>query len=245
MDTLRKIGGERYAEEANREIVASLEGGATGGPVWREFLNPRVLGVLGIGISLAVLQQWCGINVIFNYAENLLRRRFSTNTALVNMVGTGAVNLVFTLVALFTVDKWGRKPLMLFGFASLTVVYLVIGQCFSMTAATPGAVNPYVFLALVLGAIGCYAMSLAPVTWVLISEIFPNRIRGAAMSIAVGALWLACFVLTYTFPIMKERLGVSGTFRVYAGICAVGFAFILFFLRETKGRSLEQIETDA
>lgn len=245
LDTLRKIGGERYAEAANKQIVASLEGGAAGRSEWREFLNPRVLAVLGIGIMLAVLQQWCGINVIFNYAEKIFAAAgFSTNTAMVNMVGTGAVNLLFTLVALFTVDKWGRRPLMLFGFASLTAVYLVLGQCFAMNDATPGAVNPYMFLGLVLGAIGCYAMSLAPVTWVLISEIFPNRIRGAAMSVAVGALWMACFVLTYTFPIMKERLGVAGTFRVYAVICAVGFAFILFFLRETKGRSLEDLEKD-
>lgn len=245
VDTLRKIGGDRYAEEANREIVASLEGGAAAGSAWSEFLHPRVLAVLGIGIMLAVLQQWCGINVIFNYAEKIFAAAgFSTNSALVNMVGTGAVNLIFTLVALFTVDKWGRRPLMLFGFASLTVVYLVLGQCFAMNTATPGAVNPYAFLALVLGAIGCYAMSLAPITWVLIAEIFPNRIRGAAMSIAVGALWLACFVLTYTFPIMKERLGVSGTFQVYAGICAFGFVFIFFLLRETKGRSLEDLEKD-
>lgn len=245
VEVLAKIGGERYAAEANREIVASLDDASAGRGLWRELLRPRVLTVLGIGVSLAVLQQWCGINVIFNYAEKIFASAgFETNSALVNMVGTGAVNLLFTLVALVTVDKWGRKPLMLFGFASLTVIYLVVGQCFAMNDATPHAVNPYVFLGLVLGAIGCYAMSLAPVTWVLISEIFPNRIRGAAMSVAVGALWMACFVLTYTFPIMKERLGVAGTFRVYALICAVGFAFILFFLRETKGRSLEQIESD-
>ena len=99
-------------------------------------------------------------------------------------------------------------------------------------------------LLLVLAAIGCYAMSLAPVTWVVISEIFPNRIRGAAMSVAVSALWIACFLLTYTFPILNSKLGPAGTFGLYAAICVAGFAFIFLKLPETKNKSLEQIERD-
>ena len=239
---LAKIGGDRYAGEAVAEIEASLASSQGVRISLRELLDRRVSGLLAIGIGLAVLQQWCGINVIFNYAEKIFSAAgFTTNTALVNMIGTGVVNLLFTLVALFTVDRWGRKPLMLFGLASLTILYVALGFCFKIHDTHPGAVSPYVFLGLVLAAIGCYAMSLAPVVWVLISEIFPNRIRGVAMSLAVGALWLACFILTYTFPIMKEKLGVSGTFWVYAGICAIGFLAILR-LRETKGRSLEQLE---
>lgn len=238
---LARIGGDAYADVASREIESSLAGSGSRIP-FRELLDRRVLGVLAVGIGVAVLQQWCGINVIFNYAEKIFSAAgFTTNVSLTAMVGTGAVNLIFTLVALFTVDRWGRKPLMLFGLASLTAVYLVLGYCFGANETQPGSVNPYVFLSLVLAAIGCYAMSLAPVVWVLISEIFPNRIRGVAMSLAVGALWLACFALTYTFPIMKERLGVAGTFRTYAVICAVGFVASLA-LRETKGRSLEELE---
>ena len=99
-------------------------------------------------------------------------------------------------------------------------------------------------LLLVLAAIGCYAMSLAPVTWVVISEIFPNRIRGAAMAIAVAALWLACFILTYTFPILNAQLGAAGTFTLYAAVCALGLVFIWKKLPETKGRTLEQIEDE-
>jgi len=87
-------------------------------------------------------------------------------------------------------------------------------------------------------------MSLAPVTWVVISEIFPNRIRGAAMSIAVSCLWIACFILTYTFPVLNKKLGAAGTFWLYAAICAGGFLFILARLPETKGKSLEQIERE-
>ena len=121
-------------------------------------------------------------------------------------------------------------------------------------------------LLLVLAAIACYAMSLAPVTWVVISEIFPNRIRGAAMSVAVAALWVACFILTYTFPIlnkgfgesdhaiarmltgimpwMKNGLGPHGTFWLYSAICVLGFIFIKFALPETKGKTLEEIEKE-
>jgi MFS family permease len=96
----------------------------------------------------------------------------------------------------------------------------------------------------VLSAIGSYAMSLAPVTWVVISEIFPNRIRGTAMSFAVGCLWIACFLLTYTFPIFNSLLGPHVTFWIYAAICLAGFVFVLRCLPETKGRSLEQIEKE-
>ena len=99
-------------------------------------------------------------------------------------------------------------------------------------------------LLLVLAAIGCYGMSLAPVTWVVISEIFPNRIRGAAMSVAVTSLWIACFILTYTFPLLNKGLGPAGTFWLYAAICVVGFVFIFFRLPETKGKTLEDIERE-
>jgi MFS family permease len=97
---------------------------------------------------------------------------------------------------------------------------------------------------LVLAAIGCYAMSLAPVTWVVISEIFPNRIRGAAMSVAVSSLWIACFLLTYTFPLLNKQLGSAVTFWLYAAICLAGFVFIFFRLPETKNKTLEEIEKE-
>jgi hypothetical protein len=99
-------------------------------------------------------------------------------------------------------------------------------------------------LVLVLAAIACYAMSLAPATWVVIAEIFPNRIRGGGMSIAVTALWTACFLLTYTFPLLNASLGAAGTFWTYAIICFAGWLFLFFRLPETKGKTLEQIETD-
>jgi len=194
---------------------------------------------LVLGVTLAVFQQWCGINVIFNYAEEIFRAAgYDISSVLKNIAWTGSVNLAFTFVALGIVDKAGRRPLMLFGFAGLAAIYFLIGLCYH------GGVQGWPMLALVLAAIACYAMSLAPVTWVVISEIFPNRIRGAAMSVAVMALWLACFLLTYTFPILNAKLGSAGTFWLYGAICVLGTAFIFLKLPETKGKTLEQIEKD-
>ena len=238
---LTRIGGPDYAASALVEIDASVapENSRARIGVWQD---RRLLGVFGLGVTLAVFQQWCGINVIFNYAGEIFAQAgYNLDDTLTNIVMTGLVNLLFTFVALFTVDRLGRKPLMLFGSAALALIYLAIGWAYA-TKAGGGHVSNTLFLGLVLAAIGSYAMSLAPVTWVIISEIFPNRIRGTAMSAAVGCLWFACFLLTYTFPIFNTLLGPAGTFWIYAAICVLGFVFILLRLPETKGKSLEQIE---
>jgi sugar porter (SP) family MFS transporter len=241
--TLARIGGRAYAAAALAEIAATLVN-EDRRVRFRELLERRVLVVLGLGIFLAVFQQWCGINVIFNYASEIfMQAGFDMNNALTNIVATGVVNLVFVFVALAAVDRLGRKPLMLFGAAGLGLIYVAIGGCYHLKAAG-GAVPPVLFLVLVLAAIGAYSMSLAPVTWVLIAEIFPNRIRGTAMSVSVGALWTACFLLTYTFPILKTLLGVSVTFWIYAGVCATGFLVMWRRLPETKGKTLEEIERE-
>lgn len=241
--TLARIGGPAYATASLAEIKGTLVH-ETKRVRLHELIEKRVLALLGLGIFLAVFQQWCGINVIFNYATEIFTQAgFNMNDALTSIVATGVVNLVFVFVALFTVDRLGRKPLMLFGAAGLAVIYVAIGYCYHLKGAGT-VVPPRLFLILVLAAIGTYSMSLAPVVWVLISEIFPNRIRGTAMSVAVGFLWIACFILTYTFPILKTLLGVSVTFWIYAAICAAGFLFILLRLPETKGKSLEQIEKE-
>jgi MFS family permease len=193
--------------------------------------------VLVLGVVLAVFQQWCGINVIFNYAEEIFRAAgYDISSVLKNIAWTGSVNLVFTFVALGTVDRLGRRPLMLIGAGGLALLYLAMGACYA------AGVQGWPLLVLVLAAIACYSMSLAPVTWVVISEIFPNRIRGAAMSVAVSSLWIACFILTYTFPMLNDTLGPAKTFWLYAGVCVMGLAFIFFKLPETKGKTLEQLE---
>jgi sugar porter (SP) family MFS transporter len=243
LKVLGRMGGEPYARQATSEIQGTL--GTEGGRArFRDLFAGRMSRVLFLGCLLAVLQQFSGINVIFNYAGEIFTRAgFNMNDTLTSIIATGSVNFLFTFVALFLVDRIGRKPLMVFGFGGLAVIYIGVGYGYHLKAA--GAVlSPYLFLGLVLAAIAIYAMSLAPVTWVLIAEIFPNRIRGTAMSVAVGALWIACFILTYTFPILKTLLGAAKTFWIYAGICAFGLLAMIFFLTETKGKTLEQIERD-
>ncbi|HWD18342.1 MAG TPA: sugar porter family MFS transporter [Verrucomicrobiae bacterium] len=236
---LTKIGGSDYAAAAAADIQSTLSREEIQRVHFSDLLEPRLRRVMALGIVLAVFQQWCGINVIFNYAEEIFRAAgYDISTVLKNIAWTGSVNLVFTLVALGMVDRNGRRPLMLFGSAALAVIYAGMGACYF------AGVKGLPMLLLVLAAIACYAMSLAPVTWVVISEIFPNRIRGAAMAVAVSALWVACFVLTYSFPTLNARLGPAGAFLLYAGICAAGFLYIKFKLPETKGKSLEQLERE-
>ena len=235
--TLVKIGDRRYADDALSEIEAALAAETEHSLQRNELFSPAILHILGIGVFLAVLQQWSGINVIFNYAEEVYRTAgYGISGVMFNIVITGAINLIFTLVALGFVDRVGRRPLMLLGCAGIGISHLLIGVAYR---AHLGGLPVLIFT---LAAIGCYAMSLAPVTWVLISEIFPNRIRGAAVSIAVSALWIASFILTFTFPLILGAIGSAATFWLYAVICFIGFVFIWRRVPETKGRTLEQIE---
>jgi len=236
---LAKVGGPGFAAEALTDIRATLGAGEIGRVRFRDLLEPGLAKVLLVGIVLAVYQQWCGINVIFNYAQEIFTAAgYGVSDVLFNIVITGAVNLIFTLVAIRLVDRLGRRPLMLAGSAGLAVVFGLIGASYAFHS---GGVH---ILLLVLIALSLYALSLAPVTWVLLSEIFPNRIRGAAMSVSTFSLWSACFVLTYTFPHLNKGLGPAGTFWIYAGISVLGFLFIKSRVRETKGKTLEQIERE-
>lgn len=235
---LSKVGGKDYAENEFNNIHESLKN-ETEKVNFRYLLNPKMKKVLIIGIVLAAFQQWCGINVIFNYAEEVFSAAgYGVSDILFNIVITGSVNLVFTLVAIYTVDKWGRRALMLMGSGGLSGIYLLMGAAYFFE------ISGWPLLLLVILAIACYSMSLAPVTWVLLSEIFPNRIRGAAMAVSTVSLWLASFLLTYTFPILNNTLNASGTFWLYGAISFAGFVFILRNLPETKGKSLEMIENE-
>ncbi|HEY1790190.1 MAG TPA: sugar porter family MFS transporter [Verrucomicrobiae bacterium] len=235
---LRKIGGENYSSAALADIQATLVNEIEK-VNFGELLQPKLFKILLLGIGLAVFQQWCGINVIFNYAQEIFQSAgYDISSVLKNIAWTGSVNMAFTFVALGLVDRTGRRPLMLFGSAGLAVIYTAIALCYH------AHVQGLPVLLLVLAAIACYSMSLAPVVWVVISEIFPNRIRGAAMAISVAALWLACFLLTFSFPTLNAELGAAGTFALYAVICVLGFIFVAFALPETKNKTLEEIERE-
>ena len=235
---LTRIGGEQHATQELRDIQATVSAeGQT--PIGAGFGSPGVTGVLVTGIGLAVLQQWSGINIIFNYAEELYRQAgYGINGALLNIMITGTVNLVCTIAAMGCVDRFGRRTLLVWGCAGIALAHALLGVAYAT------GLGGIFVLTLTLAAIGCYAMSLAPVTWVVISEIFPNRIRGPAVSIAVSALWIACFILTFTFPLLSQRLKTAGTFWLYSAICLAGLLFILLRVPETKGKTLEQIERE-
>ncbi|WP_173002985.1 sugar porter family MFS transporter [Chitinophaga sp. SYP-B3965] len=206
-------------------------------PSYRAVFEKAVRPAVVIGITLAVFQQLCGINIVFNYTSTIFASAGADlNSQLFETITIGVVNLAFTLVAMWQVDKLGRRPLMLIGSAGLSVVYIVLAFLLQ-NQLDVRLVSFFVMLAIAL-----YATSLAPVTWVLISEIFPNNIRGLASSIAIVSLWGAYFILVFTFPILAEQLGTYGPFYLYAGICALGFLFIRSKVKETKGQSLEQLE---
>lgn len=235
---LTRIGGETYASQT----LAGLQHlGATKvkSGSWRELLQPGLRKVLVIGVVLAVFQQWCGINVIFNYAHEIFSAAgYAVSDVLMNIVVTGVTNVIFTFVAIYTVDKWGRRTLLFVGGAGLAVLYAVLGACYFWGA------SGWPMLLLVVLAIACYAMSLAPVVWVVLSEIFPVRVRGVAMALSTFFLWSACFLLTYTFPLLNEAVGAAGTFWLYGAICLAGFFFIRAKLPETKGKTLEELEKE-
>lgn len=233
---LERIGGREYAVSETANIAETLNG-TNAQTEWKSLANKKIRPVLILGIVLAVFQQWCGINVIFNYADEIFTSAgYSVNDMLFNIVITGTVNLLFTILAMRMVDNWGRRNLMLLGSAGLASIYFLLGSGYFFE------LKGLAILVLVMLAIATYALTLAPITWVIMSEIFPNNIRGAAMAIATTSLWIACFVLTYTFPILNKLLNASGTFWLYALICLSGFLFILKKLPETKGKSLEEIE---
>ncbi len=232
---LGKIGNSSFVQDTFNNIEQSLHG-VKKFP-FREVFSKAVRPALIIGIGLAVFQQLCGINVVFNYTSTIFESvGANLDRQLLETVLIGIVNLVFTILAMWQVDKLGRRPLMLIGSFTLALVYLALSTLLKIKAG-PGWISLFVLM-----AIATYAASLAPVTWVLISEIFPNKIRGTASSLAIVSLWVAYFILVFTFPILASKLGTYGPFYLYAGICFVGFIFILTKVKETKGKTLEELE---
>ena len=238
-DTLKKIGGEAYA----RREIASIKGTISQDEIstvhFRALLEPGLFKILMLGFFLAVLQQWCGMNVVFYYAADIfLAAGYDMKQMMLQIVVIGSVMVISVIFTIFLVDRYGRKSLMLLGTGSLALIYVVEGYLFQ--AGVQGV--PIVLLT--LGSVAVYSFTLAPVVWVILSEIFPNRIRGAAMSLSAVVLWIGNFSLTFTFPAIKENLGWTLNFWLYAVICVAGFAVIYFKLPETKGKSLEQIEKE-
>lgn len=236
---LTKIATENYAQCEMDNYEAAAKASSADETSLSALFSPKVRNVVLIGIVIAAFQQWCGINVIFNYAQEIFASAgYGISDMLMNIVVTGIANLVFTFVAIFSVEHWGRKTLMLVGASGLAVIYVLLGLCYLFHF------SGVIMIFFVVLAIGFYAMSIGPITWVLLSEIFPNNLRSIAMALCTAVLWIASFVLTYTFPFLNSGLGTGGTFMLYAVICVLGFAFILKKIPETKGKSLEKLEEE-
>lgn len=205
----------------------------------KDLLQSKYSRVLLLGLVIAVFQQWCGTNVIFNYAQEIfVGAGFDVDGMFINIVITGIANVLFTFVALYTIEKWGRRTLMLIGAGGLGLIYLTLGTCYFFE------VKGVMMVLLVVTAISVYAMTLGPVTWTLLAEIFPNRIRGVAMATCTFALWVGCCTLTFSFPSMNAALGSCGTFWIYSAICCCAFVFLWNRCPETKGKSLEELEKE-
>jgi sugar porter (SP) family MFS transporter len=237
---LTRVGGAEHAQVELADIKDAIaqESGSL-----RQLFTPGMRIVLVIGVVLAVLQQVTGINVFLYYAPEIFKGMGAgTHAALLQTVLVGAVNLTFTVLAIWTVDRLGRKPLMLVGFTGMGISLLAMGL-----VAYYQQTEVWV-LVFILGYIACFALSVGPVTWVILSEIFPTTIRGRAMAIATVCLWLANFLVTQTFTIMDkspwlvERFHNGFPFFVYAALCVVAFAFMALYVPETKGKTLEEIE---
>lgn len=235
---LKSIGGERYAAcEIVDNDTAGQSASAHGN--LRTLFGKSYRRVLVLGLVIAIFQQWCGTNVIFNYAQEIFANAgYDLGEMLFNIVLTGVTNVVFTIVAIHTVERLGRRKLMLIGSGTLSLTYLTLGACYYMN------VTGLVMVILVITAIAAYAMTLGPVTWVLLSELFPDRVRATAMAVCTFALWTASFALTYTFPLLNSWLGSYGTFWIYAAICAAGYIYLYGRLPETKGKSLRELAND-
>ncbi|MGF7077688.1 sugar porter family MFS transporter [Mucilaginibacter sp. UYCu711] len=235
LSVLQKIGTSDFANETYSAIKASLK--VTVKSTKISLWDKSTRGAVFVGITLAVFQQFCGINVVFNYTSTIFESVGSNlNQQLFETISIGIVNLLFTLLAMWLVDKLGRRPLMLIGSLGLSIIYIILAVLLQQHFPAK-LVSVFVLL-----AISTYALSLAPVTWVLIAEIFPNKIRTRASTVAIVSLWGAYFILVFTFPMLAKALGTFAPFYFYAAICLAGYVFVKTKVRETKGQTLEQLE---
>lgn len=237
MGILKRINGAKEANREFEEIQQTLK--ASKGKLV-ELLQPGMLRILIVGILLAVFQQVTGINVVMYYAPAIFKSAgFGNDSALLQTALMGMVNLTFAAVSMFFVDKVGRKPLMVIGSIGMSMAMTVLALIF-----ITGHEKGYFVLVCIMGYLAAFGFSLGPVVWVLISEIFPNRLRSYAVAIATFMLWGANFIVSLTFPYLLNNLK-GWSFVIYGSMCVLCLLFILRFLEETKGKSLEEIEMDS
>lgn len=233
---LKRIMGNRSVEDELTDIKRSMH--VSRGKLG-ELLKGRMFKLLLIGIALAIFQQASGINVIMYYAPSIFRSAgFGTDSALFQTAIMGLVNLTFAVIAMFFVDRVGRKPLMIIGSIGTGLSLLLLAITF-----ITGHFHGYFVLFCIMSFLAFFGFSIGPVVWVLISEIFPNSLRSHAVAISFFFLWAANFVVSFTFPYLLSHLkGYS--FLIYSFMCFLCLLFVIKYIAETKGKSLEQIEKE-
>ena len=205
---------------------------------YMELFLPKIRPLLFIGIILAVFQQITGINTIMYYAPKIFANvGQSNNIALLQTIAIGATNVVFTLLAMSLIDRFGRKLLILVGSGGMMLMLMGLSVLYFLKLTSGVFV-----LVFILGYIAFFSASLGPAVWVIVAELFPNRLRSKGMSIAVMSLWMACILVTITFPMMLERLSGGITFFIFALICLANLLYIWKYVPETKGKTLEELE---
>ncbi|MFC4211085.1 sugar porter family MFS transporter [Pedobacter lithocola] len=233
---LIKIDGEQAAKKEVEAFLSQNESEADGS--LKTLFKPVYRKALWIGLLLPFLSQVCGINAVIYYGPRILEQAgFTLNNALGGQVTIGLINVIFTFVAIFTVDRWGRKPLLYIGIGGAVLSLVIIGVLFQL-----GVISGPWILIFILAFIACFAFSFGPVCWVVIGEIFPNGIRGKAMSLATLTLWIGNFFVGQLTPLMLEGLGSAWTFWTFAICCSPALYLTWKLIPETKGRSLEEID---
>ena len=251
-DAARKVLtrlGEPQVDDKVRDIQDSLDRGYK--PRMSDLYDRaahRIHPVLWIGIGLAAFQQLVGINVVFYYGELLWRAAgFSESNALLQNVISGTVNVGSTFVAIALIDKVGRKPLLIFGSIGMAVILAVLACLFASSPLDPQgklAMTSSAGLAALIAAnayIFCFGVSWGPVMWVMLGEMFPNQFRGAALSVSGFIQWISNFAITMTFPILLGSFGLGGAYSLYAAFAAISIWFVVKLVRETKGKTLEDM----
>ena len=235
---LSRINPPEQARAVVEEIRYSVGHGIEG--TFRELFRGKMFRLLMIGIMLSVFQQVTGINVMMYYAPDVFKSTgMGNDSAIYYTMIMGLVNLIFVTISILVVDKVGRRKLMIIGPAGMGLfLFCISGAYFS------GHFTGLLSLVLMMGYLAFFALSLGPIVWVLLGEIFPNRIRSRAVSISILAQWAANFLVSFTFPILKQQVGSGFTFLIYAVMCVACVVFVCRCIVETKGKTLEQIEKE-
>ena len=238
LQVLIKTSGKESAHAELLEIEDTLKNQEES--TFSELLSPRIRPLLFIGIILAVFQQITGINTIMYYAPKIFANVGQSNdTALLQTLIIGGINLIFTLLAMTLIDRFGRKLLIIFGTTGMMMMLTGLSVLYFINQT-----SGILVLIFILGYCAFFSASLGPTVWVMVAELFPNRLRSKGMSVAVIALWIACTIVTIAFPIMLEKLSGGITFLIFALICLANLLYVLKYVPETKGRTLEQLEKE-